>query len=66
MINSSHLHEVMYEDGSVEVVLVASKTRVAPTKRQMTPHLELLESVVLSHLVTTVSASLPIPVPAFY
>ena len=37
-----------YEVGRVEVVLIVSKTRVAPTKRQTIPHLELLGAVVLS------------------
>lgn len=35
----------VYEDGSVEVVLMASKTCVAPTKRQTIPCLELLGAV---------------------
>ena len=56
---------LVYDDGSVEVVLMVSKTRVVPTKRQTIPGLELLRAVVLSHLVSIVTSSLPSPVPTF-
>jgi len=46
-------------------VLMASKTRVAPTKRQTIPRLELLGAVVLSRLLNTVLLSLPSSVPTF-
>ena len=54
-----------YENGNVEIVLMVSKTRVAPTKWQTMPRLELLDAVVLSHLISRVAASLPSPVPIF-
>ena len=56
----------VYEGGSVEVVLMVSKTHVAPTKPQTIPCLELLGALVLSRLVSNVIASLPTPVPTFY
>ena len=42
-----------YEDGTVEVNLVSSKTRVAPLKRQTIPRLELLGANILARLVNT-------------
>ena len=39
-----------YNDGQFEVRLVASKTRVAPIKRQTIPHLKLLGALILAHL----------------
>jgi len=39
-----------YNDGQVVVRLVASKTRVAPIKRQTTPRLELLGALILAYL----------------
>ena len=41
----------LYEDGGVNVWLVASKTRVVPLKRQTIPHLELLGTLILARLV---------------
>jgi len=55
----------VYEDGNVEVVLMASKIRVAPNKRQTIPHLELLGAVVLSRLLNSILLSLPSSVPNF-
>ena len=56
----------LYEDGSIKVSLVASKTRVAPTKKQTIPRLELLGAVILSRLMNNVIASLPGPMSTFY
>ena len=53
----------VYENG---VSLVASKTRVAPTKKQTIPHLELLGAVILSHLMSSVTTSLSNPIPTFF
>lgn len=41
----------LYSDGQVEVRLVASKSRVAPMKRQTIPRLELLGALILARLV---------------
>ena len=54
-----------YENGNVEIVLMVSKTRVAPTKRQTMARLELLGAIVLSRLISSIAASLPSPVPIF-
>ena len=43
-----------YLDGHVETNLLCSKTRVAPTKRQTIPRLELLGVLILSRLVHAV------------
>lgn len=47
-----------YQDGTIEVNLVSSKTRVAPLKRQSIPRLELLGANVLARLVNTVMKAL--------
>ena len=49
-----------YADSHTEVRLLCSKTRVAPTKRQTIPQLELLRALILARLVQSVSASLPV------
>ena len=56
----------IYDDNCVRTVLIASKTRVAPVKRQSIPRLELLGAVSLSRLMATILTSLPEPVPALY
>jgi len=49
-----------YSDGSTEVKLLCSKTRVSPTKKQTIPRLELLGALILARLVHSVRASLPV------
>ena len=56
----------VYDNGCVKTVLIASKTRVAPVKRQSIPRLELLGAVTLSRLMATIMASLPEPVPTLH
>ena len=56
----------VYDDKTVKISLLAFKTRVALTKQQSIPRSELLEALVLSHLVDTITVSLPQPVPVFY
>ena len=55
-----------YDSGHVEVRIVTSKTRVAPTKTQTIPRLELLGALILSRLAATVINSLPIGLTPFY
>ncbi|CAB3999850.1 Hypothetical predicted protein [Paramuricea clavata] len=47
-----------YQDGTVEVNLISSKTRVAPLKRQSIPRLELLGANILARLVNTILKTL--------
>ena len=55
-----------YSDGSVEVRIVGAKTRVAPTKKQSIPRLELLGAVILARLVMTILKSLSQELPVVY
>ena len=50
---------VVNTDGSVVTRLVASKTRVAPLKKQSIPRLELLGMLILTRLVATVLKNCP-------
>ena len=43
-----------YSNGRIQTSLVTSKTTVAPIKRQMIPHLELLRATILARLVFAV------------
>ena len=47
-----------YDDGSVCVNLIASKSRVSPIKKQTIPRLELLGALILSRLMQSVCQSL--------
>lgn len=49
----------IYDDGRIDVNLVASKTRVAPLKKQSIPRLELLGATILVRLAKTVQNALP-------
>ena len=55
-----------YPDGSVDVKFVASKTRVAPAKRQSIPHLELLGAVILARFAHTILSLFPMQIMCFY
>ena len=55
-----------YEDGHVNVRMIASKTRVGPTKPQTIPRLELLGALILSRLMSTILRSLPDQSMLFY
>ena len=48
-----------YEDGRIDVNLVASKTKAAPLKKQSIPRLELLGATILVRLVKAVQNALP-------
>jgi len=56
----------VYSDGYIQTVLIASKTRVAPLKKQSIPHLELLGTLIVSRLVATIADSLPEQVQSFF
>ena len=49
---------IVYRDGKTSLVIVASKTCVAPIKAQIIPRLELLAAVILTRLVATLKKSL--------
>ena len=49
----------VYSDGMVSTCILASKTRVAPMKKQTTPRLELLGATIMSHLVYNILEVLP-------
>ena len=55
-----------YEDGRIEVNLVASKTRVAPLKKQSIPWLELLGATILVRLAKAVQNALPQKLESVY
>ena len=50
----------IYEDGRIDVKLVASKTKVAPLKKQSIPRLELLGGTILVRSAKTVQNTLPL------
>jgi len=56
----------VYSDGHIQTVLIASKTRVAPFKKQSIPRLELLGMLIVSRLVATIADSLPEQVQSFF
>ena len=55
-----------YEDGTVEVELVAFKTRVTSLKKQTISQLELLGAVILSCLMSNVTDCLSESISKFY
>ena len=56
----------VYDNGDVQVRLMASKTKVAPIKRQSIPRQELLGAVILARLVDTVLKALDQEVKVTY
>jgi len=56
----------VYSDGYIQTVLIVSKTRVAPLKKQSIPPLELLGTLIVSRLVATIADSLPEQVQSFF
>ena len=56
----------VYENGQVDVQLIASKTKVAPTKPQTIPRLELLGATILARLVHNISNTLSLEADVFY
>ena len=56
----------VYEDDRIDVKMIASKTRVAPVKRQTIPRLELIGATLLARLVNTVLTTLEWTVEVYY
>jgi hypothetical protein len=56
----------VYENSRVDVKLMASKTRVAPVKKQTIPRLELIGATLLAKLVSSVLSTLEWNVEIFY
>ena len=56
----------IFSDGSVDIQIVSSKSRVAPIKQQSIPRLELLGALILSRLSNSVLTSLPNHVETFF
>ena len=56
----------VYEDDRIDIKMIASKTRVAPVKRQTIPRLELIGATLLARLVNTVLTTLKWTVEVFY
>ena len=56
----------VYENSRVDVKLMASKTRVAPVKKQTIPGLELIGATLLAKLVSSVLSTLEWNVEIFY
>ena len=58
--------ESVYNDGEVLIRLVASRTRVAPLKRQTIPRLELLGATILARLVNKILSNFKFRVEVYY
>ena len=56
----------IYEDGRTDVKWVASKTKVAPLKKQSIPRLELLGASILVRLAKTFQNALPLKLETMF